>query len=223
MTEPRVHRNDPCPCGSGRKYKSCHGRRGSALTRPIQLPIWALVSIVVVLGGGILYLFQVARTSSGTGIATLPRAGTSLPAAETAPVGEIEPSPYQYDPRTHRYWDPNHRHWHDGLPPGDASGAARDTGRRVTVSPLTPLTINPSAEAIPNPEPAPYFYNEETGKYWDPVHRHWHNGRPNVDSLKAAEAQRSQRQAAQDSAPATAPASAVTPLSAPAPTDTTPR
>jgi preprotein translocase subunit SecA len=23
---PRVGRNDPCPCGSGRKYKHCHGK-----------------------------------------------------------------------------------------------------------------------------------------------------------------------------------------------------
>jgi preprotein translocase subunit SecA len=23
---PRVGRNDPCPCGSGRKYKNCHGK-----------------------------------------------------------------------------------------------------------------------------------------------------------------------------------------------------
>ena len=23
--EPKVGRNDPCPCGSGRKYKKCHG------------------------------------------------------------------------------------------------------------------------------------------------------------------------------------------------------
>ncbi|MYH32847.1 MAG: hypothetical protein F4133_03455, partial [Gammaproteobacteria bacterium] len=22
---PRVGRNDPCPCGSGKKYKRCHG------------------------------------------------------------------------------------------------------------------------------------------------------------------------------------------------------
>ena len=22
---PRVRRNDPCPCGSGKKYKKCHG------------------------------------------------------------------------------------------------------------------------------------------------------------------------------------------------------
>ena len=24
-SEPKVGRNDPCPCGSGRKYKHCHG------------------------------------------------------------------------------------------------------------------------------------------------------------------------------------------------------
>jgi preprotein translocase subunit SecA len=23
---PKVGRNDPCPCGSGRKFKECHGR-----------------------------------------------------------------------------------------------------------------------------------------------------------------------------------------------------
>jgi uncharacterized protein len=25
-TSPKVGRNDPCPCGSGRKFKQCHGR-----------------------------------------------------------------------------------------------------------------------------------------------------------------------------------------------------
>ncbi|RME31022.1 MAG: hypothetical protein D6800_01205, partial [Candidatus Zixiibacteriota bacterium] len=23
--QPKVGRNDPCPCGSGKKYKKCHG------------------------------------------------------------------------------------------------------------------------------------------------------------------------------------------------------
>ena len=27
--QPKVGRNDPCPCGSGRKYKQCHGREVS--------------------------------------------------------------------------------------------------------------------------------------------------------------------------------------------------
>ena len=25
---PKVGRNDPCPCGSGKKYKQCHGQLG---------------------------------------------------------------------------------------------------------------------------------------------------------------------------------------------------
>jgi uncharacterized protein YecA (UPF0149 family) len=25
-TAPKVGRNDPCPCGSGKKYKKCHGQ-----------------------------------------------------------------------------------------------------------------------------------------------------------------------------------------------------
>ena len=28
--QPKVGRNDPCPCGSGKKYKQCHGRRRAA-------------------------------------------------------------------------------------------------------------------------------------------------------------------------------------------------
>jgi preprotein translocase subunit SecA len=27
-TGPKVGRNDPCPCGSGKKYKHCCGRNG---------------------------------------------------------------------------------------------------------------------------------------------------------------------------------------------------
>jgi SEC-C motif-containing protein len=30
---PKVGRNDPCPCGSGKKYKHCCGRRGSTNER----------------------------------------------------------------------------------------------------------------------------------------------------------------------------------------------
>ena len=29
-TGPKVGRNDPCPCGSGKKYKKCHGASASS-------------------------------------------------------------------------------------------------------------------------------------------------------------------------------------------------
>ncbi|HEX6038401.1 SEC-C domain-containing protein [Longimicrobium sp.] len=32
------HRNDPCPCGSGRKYKACHMRDDQAAARAMQAP-----------------------------------------------------------------------------------------------------------------------------------------------------------------------------------------
>jgi len=25
----KIYPNDPCPCGSGKKYKQCHGRKGA--------------------------------------------------------------------------------------------------------------------------------------------------------------------------------------------------
>ena len=27
-SEPKIGRNEPCPCGSGKKYKHCHGQVG---------------------------------------------------------------------------------------------------------------------------------------------------------------------------------------------------
>ena len=29
-TSDKIPRNAPCPCGSGKKYKQCHGRPGAA-------------------------------------------------------------------------------------------------------------------------------------------------------------------------------------------------
>jgi preprotein translocase subunit SecA len=26
VADPKIGRNDPCPCGSGKKYKQCHGK-----------------------------------------------------------------------------------------------------------------------------------------------------------------------------------------------------
>jgi hypothetical protein len=33
-SEPKVGRNDPCPCGSGRKHKKCHGAASAEPTVP---------------------------------------------------------------------------------------------------------------------------------------------------------------------------------------------
>ena len=40
VTEPRkvekIRRNDPCPCGSGKKYKSCHAQEGEAFLERLE-------------------------------------------------------------------------------------------------------------------------------------------------------------------------------------------
>ena len=37
--EAKVGRNDPCPCGSGKKFKKCHGGRGGRGLTPGRLPL----------------------------------------------------------------------------------------------------------------------------------------------------------------------------------------
>ncbi len=33
----RVGRNDPCPCGSGKKYKECHEKKGESFLKKVTL------------------------------------------------------------------------------------------------------------------------------------------------------------------------------------------
>ena len=33
----RVGRNDPCPCGSGKKYKECHAKKGESFLQKVTL------------------------------------------------------------------------------------------------------------------------------------------------------------------------------------------
>ena len=46
----KVGRNDPCPCGSGLKYKKCHGTRRANLEKDIQCSMnihaWTTLSLL---------------------------------------------------------------------------------------------------------------------------------------------------------------------------------
>jgi hypothetical protein len=46
-----VGRNDRCTCGSGKKYKNCHGSRASALTNGQR---WLYVLVAVAIVGGLM-------------------------------------------------------------------------------------------------------------------------------------------------------------------------
>ena len=66
-TGPVVGRNDPCPCGSGKRYKQCHGALGSSTATPIATP----------------RAMQALKPSTPAGSSTPRR--TSLPPAPSAP------------------------------------------------------------------------------------------------------------------------------------------
>src|SRR5262245_15884016 len=140
MTSPRVHRNAPCPCGSGKKFKHCHGRSGATLTRRVSLPLWAFVGMIVVIVGATGMLFSAVSRNPLSNSRTLPAPGfgTTLPDGARGP----EPAPYAYDPAANRYWDPAHRHWHDGRPP--------DSAQRVAGAPTATMSTVPTT-ATPTP------------------------------------------------------------------------
>ena len=62
MASSKVRRNDPCPCGSGRKYKHCCARKQDAMSRVTQV---AIVGVVVAMAAVLVYTFTTERTSSG--------------------------------------------------------------------------------------------------------------------------------------------------------------
>ena len=51
---PRVGRNDPCPCGSGKKYKHCHETDAGTLTNRQKLGLVIVAAAVI---GGLLLAF----------------------------------------------------------------------------------------------------------------------------------------------------------------------
>jgi hypothetical protein len=63
----KVGRNDRCPCGSGRKYKQCHGARAQAFTRGQRILLAAVVAAAV---GGLVLTFssRVEPTGPTTGV-----------------------------------------------------------------------------------------------------------------------------------------------------------
>src|SRR5215207_6836837 len=62
VSDPPVGRNDPCPCGSGKKYKKCHGRLSvsEVAARPEVARANALKAVDIELGGRLIS-FAAAR------------------------------------------------------------------------------------------------------------------------------------------------------------------
>jgi hypothetical protein len=181
-----VGRNDPCPCGSGRKYKQCcsgkmlgvKGRRG-----------WMLGILGLALAAAVAWgvmrsqapppapsAVQTPPPSAAapsaapvTGVTPSPTVGTSAPPI----TGVTAPQPWAYDAATNRHFDPTHGHWHDGPPPPAAARSAAGPA-----APPAPAPIPGIATPPPGPTPAPWTYDAQKNQHWNPEHGHWHDGPP---------------------------------------------
>ncbi|MEO8349648.1 MAG: SEC-C metal-binding domain-containing protein, partial [Acidobacteriota bacterium] len=88
----RVSRNDPCPCGSGLKYKKCH--EGKDAEKPGRTGMLTMVLLgLLVVGGATAVVISFAR-GAGSAARTGGRPG--------------------------QVWSPEHGHWHDAAVPGRA-------------------------------------------------------------------------------------------------------
>jgi hypothetical protein len=63
---PRVGRNDPCPCGSGKKYKQCHEARAGSLTTWQRVGLGLVLAAVI--GGLVLAVTRRGEPSTQLGV-----------------------------------------------------------------------------------------------------------------------------------------------------------
>ena len=169
MTETRVSRNDPCPCGSGLKYKKCHeGRDAEKPSRSGWLTMAVLGLLVV--GGATAVVITFAR-DGGSALRTGGRPGQvwspehghwhDAAAPANAPlipgvIGGQKPPPAGTPPPG-KVWSAEHGHWHDA--PGAIPGLAGTPGAAPT-----------AGEPQPPPAGTP-----PPGKVWSSEHGHWHD------------------------------------------------
>lgn len=178
----KVSRNEPCPCGSGNKYKNCHGKR------PNQTVVTITIFGVALIGGGLLLNYYATNaTTAPASVSQVP--GQSVP----QPSGDAPPG---------KVWSPEHGHWHDApaatsapaAPPADTPHATQQAGGipqpdgpvpegkvwspehghwHDATQPAQPFTPPPPGTTVPQPEgPVP------AGKIWNADHGHWHDWTP---------------------------------------------
>lgn len=91
-----IERNDPCHCGSGKKYKNCHMGKGSAGINSNKNLLYLVVMVVIVaLAGFSIYYNSKQSSSPSVNTRTSP---VAQPPGE-APAGKV--------------WSSEHGHWHD--------------------------------------------------------------------------------------------------------------
>jgi SEC-C motif len=153
----RVSRNDPCPCGSGLKYKRCH--EGQDVAKPRRSGVWtlALLALLVAVGAAAVVI-GIARSPDASPRRRVwspehghwheeqaPGRSASRGSVDSRGIAPEGPRPAPLGtPPPGKVWSPEHGHWHD---------APRADGNLSSAPPGTP----------------------PPGKVWSPEHGHWHD------------------------------------------------
>lgn len=141
-----IGRNDPCPCGSGRKYKHCCANKSSRGASRGLLALIALIAVIAAVGAIASFVGRNKTRATTPAGAVNTQAGRPQPGP--APPGKV--------------WSPEHGHWHDANP---AQGGQQPGATNVQIPPPAQNAKAP----VPQPGPAP------PGKVWSPEHGHWHD------------------------------------------------
>lgn len=170
-----VSRNDPCPCGSNKKYKNCHGKKGLRFDMKLFRRIILAAIALSVVAWAVKRYVMVSDNSGADGAAA-----TVFPRQQSNRVQPLAPQPPGPVPEG-KVWSPEHGHWHDAPVTGSSE-------RKLTPQPpgLPPPGKVWSPEhghwhdssyagsenfkpGPPPPGPAP------EGKVWSYEHGHWHD------------------------------------------------
>ena len=150
-----VGRNEPCPCGSNKKYKNCHAGQSTRGTSKGLIILLAVIGVIAAIGA------VASIVSGGKRSATPARSAAGLPATP----GRPQPGPAPPG----QVWSTEHGHWHDartGQQPGQAPA-------RQTVPLNIPAQTNTAQQQFtPGPQPPGPV---PPGKVWSTEHGHWHD------------------------------------------------
>ncbi len=120
----KLGRNDACHCGSGKKFKSCHGRSSNK-----SYQLWTLVGVLVLAALWFFYYESEPAVTPNRLSAPIEPAPPnkvwsvehnhwhdtpSIPTSKTpsSVLNELQPQPQGAAPPG-KVWSPEHDHWHD--------------------------------------------------------------------------------------------------------------
>lgn len=119
-----VGRRDPCPCGSGKKYKNCCGKQGAKSDSKRWTGLRSGVLAIVIVGGGIAAYMILSEPTAAPPEATT----TDAIPKNVQPIQSRPPGPAPEG----KVWSDEHGHWHD------SSGSASDFATKFTPQPPGP-------------------------------------------------------------------------------------